>query len=403
MMLIVVLLNVGIDTYIYRAMRRRGCSRWLCALQAITAMLFTAGIIVTVCLPRRDGDEGMLLAIMWLLFAYFSIYIPKFLFVLLDLIASIPKLWRHRRMRWLSWTGGIVGGALFVAMWWGALINRERMQIREVTVEIPGLPTAFEGYRILQFSDIHVGTYGTDTRFMAEMVERINSLHPDLIAFTGDIVNRTTEELVPFVETLSGLKAPDGVVSILGNHDYGDYYDWPSEAHKAQNMTDLYNLQERMGWRLLLNETEWLHRGNDSLAVIGVENVGDPPFPTYGSLEGAYATLDDSQPKILLSHNPAHWVNDIASNDSINIALTLSGHTHAMQIEVAGLSPAVWRYPTWGGLYSDSDHRHELYVNIGVGTVGIPMRLGATPELTIITLQRAPQSATAAKVYRGEK
>ena len=143
-----------------------------------------------------------------------------------------------------------------------------------------------------------------------------------------------------------------------------------------------------MGWRLLCNEHVFIHSGADSLALIGVENVGDPPFKNYGSLENAYPNLSDKVTKILLSHNPAHWVDDIADNDSIDIALTLSGHTHAMQIEMLGMSPAKFRYDTWGGLYKDGSGNHKLYVNIGSGTVGMPMRLGATPEITVITLRQ---------------
>ena len=149
------------------------------------------------------------------------------------------------------------------------------------------------------------------------------------------------------------------------------------------------SLQKSMGWRLLRNEHVILRQGTDSIALIGVENVGDPPFTVYGSLNDSYPSLGDSVTKVLLTHNPAHWTSDIADNDSINIALSLSGHTHAMQIELFGLSPAVWRYPTWGGLYADTDSRHKLYVNIGIGTVGLPMRVGATPEITVITLRPA--------------
>ena len=142
-----------------------------------------------------------------------------------------------------------------------------------------------------------------------------------------------------------------------------------------------------MGWRLLLNEHIFLHRGNDSVAVIGVENIGDPPFHSYGSLYKAYPDVSDGNAKILLSHNPAHWVDSVSGNEAVNIDLTLSGHTHAMQIEVCGVSPAVFRYRTWGGLYSsENGFGGKLYVNIGLGTVGIPMRLGATPEITVITL-----------------
>ena len=190
------------------------------------------------------------------------------------------------------------------------------------------------------------------------------------------------------VTALSELQARDGVYAILGNHDYGDYSDWATDDAKEADRRHLRDAIGNMGWRLLLNETEMIRRDGDSIAVIGVENIGDPPFHVYGSLAKAYPDVSDNVSKILLTHNPAHWTDSIADNPDINIPLTLSGHTHAMQMEVGGFSPAVFRYPTWGGLYADKDKKHNLYVNIGIGTVGFPARIGATPEITVITLKK---------------
>jgi hypothetical protein len=205
--------------------------------------------------------------------------------------------------------------------------------------------------------------------------------------FTGDIVNRRTDEIYPFVDTFAKLHAPYGVYSILGNHDYGDYSDWQSDEAKQANLQELIDIENGMGWQMLNNATAMIHCGADSIALIGVENVGDPPFHTYGDLDAAYPTLDDGVTKILLSHNPAHWVTDICDAPDKNIALTLSGHTHAMQIAFGRISPAVFRYRTWGGRYDDSGNNNMLYVNIGVGTVGFPARIGATPEITLFTLK----------------
>lgn len=389
-MIIVLIINLAIDYYIWRVAARRCRSVIPSRIQLVSALAIYLVLIVTLCLPRRTGSDEVLASVMWLLFGYFSIFISKALFVITDLIASIPRLFGRRRIGWLSLAGGILAVVTFLAMWWGALVNRFRIDVREVTVEIPGLPEAFDGFTIAQFSDFHVGTYGRDTSFVSHVVDRINLLDADLVVFTGDIVNRRTDELIPFVAPLSRLDAPEGVYSILGNHDYGDYIQWDSPEAKQRNMEEMYRLQKDMRWNLLLNSHEMFHRGNDSIALIGVENVGDPPFKVYGSLPDAYPALSDSVTKILLSHNPAHWTSDIADNDSVNIALTLSGHTHAMQIELFGWSPAVYRYPTWGGLYADRSHRSQLYVNIGLGAVGIPMRLGATPEITLFTLRKAP-------------
>lgn len=388
MLSILLSINLLADGYIWLCLRLRTKSRVYPKLHVILCGILYLFLGIALCIPRRDGSDAQLIAVMWMLFGYFTIYIPKYLFLICDVVASLPKLWHHRRIKWLSCAGVFLGLLLFGGMWWGALINRERIQVVEETVWIPDLPKTFDGYRIVQFSDFHVGTYGNDTTYVSEVVDRINSLNPDAVMFTGDIVNRRSEELLPFNSPLSRLRGRDGVYSILGNHDYGDYSDWPSEEAKEQNFQSLVRQQRKIGWKLLRNEHLWLKRGRDSIALIGVENIGDPPFKIYGDLKKAYPSLSDSVTKILLSHNPAHWSDEVENNDSANVALTLAGHTHAMQIEVAGLSPAVFRYPKWGGMYSNDDGKRCMYVNIGLGTVGIPMRLGATPELTVLTLRR---------------
>lgn len=388
-LLIAIGLNILVDTYIYMALKHRLKSRIPARIQLWTAVALFVWIIVAICLPRTSGSNDTLLTVMWGIYAYVSVYFAKYLFVIIDLLARIPQLLGKSRLHWLSACASVFSVLFFCAMVWAALINRFRIDVRDVDVEIPDLPTQFEGYRIAQISDLHVGTFDGDTAFVSKLVDRINSLKPDVIVFTGDIVNSRTSELPPQTRPLSRLSAPDGVYSILGNHDYGDYASWPSEKAKADNLQLMKNLQKDMGWRLLLNETEFIRRGADSIAVIGVENIGDPPFRVYGSLHQAYPDLGDNVTKILLTHNPAHWVDSIASNPSINVPLSLSGHTHAMQMEIFGWSPAKYRYPTWGGLYADDEHSHQLYVNIGAGTVGFPARLGATPEITLITLKKA--------------
>lgn len=386
--IMIILINLLVDSYIYRALKRRFSSPLPARIQFWSALALFILIIVTVMLPRRNCSNELLQTVMWCLYAYFTFYIPKYIFLVVDLISRIPRLFKKKRLGWLSLAGAVIAVLTFIAMWWGALINRYSIDVKRVDIEIPGLPDKFDGYTIAQLSDLHVGTYGNDTSYVAKVVDAVNDLHPDAIAFTGDIVNSKTSELLPHVSPLSRLTAPDGVFSILGNHDYGDYSEWPSALAKQDNMNRLYALQKEMGWRLLLNETEFVRRGNDSIAIIGVENIGDPPFRVYGSLRRAYPALSDSTVKILLSHNPAHWVDSISGHGNVNVPLTLSGHTHAMQMELFGYSPAQLRYETWGGLYADDNQKHQLYVNIGVGTVAIPARIGATPEITLITLKK---------------
>lgn len=388
-MIILIVVNVFVDIYIWRCIVNKERKRWPGVVYAWSSLFFIIFIIVTVALPRRSGSDAVLLAVMWMLYTYLSVYISKYAFCIISFIGLIPRLWRGKRWKAMNIIGSVAAIAVFVTMWWGALINRTRYQIKEVVIEFADLPDAFDGYRVLQFSDFHVGTYGSDTTFVSEIVDVINNQRADLVLFTGDIVNRRTDELLPQVKPLSRLKAADGVYSILGNHDYGDYKKWSSAEMKSENMDMMYRLQRDMGWNLMNNRSEFIRRGNDSIALIGVENWGDPPFTVYGDLDKAYPMQSDSTFKILMTHNPAHWSEKIADNDTVNIALSLSGHTHAMQCQIGSWSPAEWRYDNWGGLYDDLSSRHKLYVNIGLGTVALPARIGATPEITVLTLRKA--------------
>lgn len=288
---------------------------------------------------------------------------------------------------------------MFVTMWVGAGYTRHHIVVNRIDIESPSIPRPFNGYTIAQISDIHVGTWGNDTTFISNLVDSVNALHPDLIVFTGDIVNRETKELKPFIPVLSRLKAKDGVLSILGNHDYGDYMDWKTPEDREKNNRLLAIYEAEMGWHLMNNERKFLVKDNDSIMVIGIENWGDPPFPTYGDMEKSLSSSRDSvynqndnRYKILLTHNPEHWNRHISHET--NIGLTLSGHTHAMQmmIDLGGWqwSPAKYRYELWGGLYdrlNDRGQKTQMYVNIGAGEVGMPARLfGAYPEISLFTL-----------------
>lgn len=385
MILAVAIIGILADVLIWRSLRRVGAPRRLQIFHKALAALAWLTMIIVVAMPKKTGDDAALRHIMWTLFAFMTLYIPKALYALFEIVRlALSKIFKHR-MRAIGIVGASFAAVLFVAMWWGALINRYCTDVVEVEVPIAGLPDSFDGMKIAQISDLHLGTYGDDTSFPQRLVEEVNALNSDIILFTGDIVNRHASELKPFMSVLSQLHAPEGVWSIMGNHDYGDYYTWPSPEAKQADIDSLKAMQADMGWRMLNNDHAWIYAGGDSIALVGVENIGDRPFPVYGSLAQAYPDIADSNIKILMSHNPAHWCDSIADKTGANVALTLAGHTHAMQIEVFGLSPAALRYKTWGGLYTDTLGRN-LYVNIGAGTVGIPMRLGATPEITLITL-----------------
>lgn len=385
-MIIAIIINIVIDIFLYRKIVASRCAKWVRVGHVLLSVLLSAALIIALIIGPRSGS---VLFLMWTLYTYLSVYIPKYFYCIFHGLSAVPRLWKRGSLRWSQIAGMIVAFGVLIAMWHGALYNRYNTQIVSTEVSSPRLPAAFSGYRIVQISDLHLGTYGTDTSYVSKLVTQINDLKPDLIVFTGDLVNSQSDESDPFVRPLSRLKAADGVLSILGNHDYGDYRNWPSPEAKAADFKHLVDNQKAMHWRMLDNEYVALRRGNDSIAIIGVQNWGDPPFPTYGDLHKAYPALTDSCFKILLTHNPAHWRAEVT--DATNIDLSLAGHTHAMQIEVDlfghRFSPSAWRYKEWGGMYEHGEQR--LYVNIGVGCVGFPARLfAARPEVTILTLRK---------------
>lgn len=387
--IILLLINIVVDIYIARVISQRVKPRWPLYLHYGVCGVSLALFTILVSMPVSGISDSMFLLFSWTLLAFFALIAPRYLFTFFDLIARIPELFKHRRLRGLSIAGGAIACASFIMMVWGALVTRYSVQVKEVTVAIDNLPEAFEGYRIAQISDMHVGSYGEDDSFVSRLIDDVNALDADMVVFTGDIVNRHADELRPFLGALSKVSAPDGQYAILGNHDYADYY-YPNDSNaRANDRARLVNFYSLTSFDLILDDYRTIYRGNDSIILIGVENIGRPPFQVYGNLDMAYPTLDDDCTKILLSHDPSHWHYDIAGHDEKNIALTLSGHTHAMQTRILGWSTASLMHPEWGGLYHDASGRHQLYVNIGTGTVGTPMRIGATPEITLITLEKA--------------
>lgn len=367
-----------------------------------SCILCYALLIVTISLPRRNIDSGIT-TVMWMLFTYLSIYGAKFIYAICSLFGRFfSLLFRYKQQYYISRIIGATGGITLTAlMWIGAGYTRHHIMVTHEDFYSKKLPEAFNGYKIVQLSDLHVGTWGDDTTFLENIVDSVNSLNPDLIVFTGDIVNRESGELTPFTTVLSGLKAKDGVYSVMGNHDYGDYVEWKAPRDKQANLGRLKDYQKQMGWKMLDNESVFLHRDNDSILLIGVENWGEPPFPQYGNLHKALPATNnvgihqnDDNYKILLSHNPEHWNREVSKKT--NIDLTLSGHTHAMQAMIKigdwQWSPAKYRYEQWGGRFNrenDNGEDTEIYVNIGSGAVGMPARLmSAYPEITEITLFR---------------
>lgn len=393
---------VVIDWYIAWDIRTLSKKKFWPRFYWVTAFLCWAFLIVTISLPRREASSD-LLTVMWMLYSFLTLYVGKLAYMLSSGIGRIIRLsfGIFPNVHPFKWFGLCLGLGLMGAMWIGAGYTRRHIERQDVEIFSQKLPQAFDGYRIVQISDLHVGTWGRDTTFISTLVDSVNNLKPDLIVFTGDIVNRQTSEIEPFLAPLSRLRARDGVFSIFGNHDYGDYTDWKRPEDRELNNRLLAAHQNGMGWTLLNNERVFLKNGSDSIMLIGVENIGDPPFPSYGDLGIALSASPDSLHhqnddnfKILLTHNPAHWDKEVSK--STNIDLTLSGHTHAMQMMLRigkwKWSPAKYRYEQWGGLFERPNYKGyptRLYVNTGAGEVGMPSRLfNAYPEITLITLEK---------------
>ena len=256
--------------------------------------------------------------------------------------------------------------------------------VRQVEYASARLPRGFEGFRIVQLSDLHLGSFALQPGVVRRIVEQVNALNPQLILFTGDLVNRRSSELAPFLPVLSQLQATHGVYAVMGNHDYGDYYRWPSSDAKRNNLLQFKKMVAQMGWHLLDNAHCFIHCGGDSIALLGVENEGEPPFPQYGDLPRALQGTGTGF-KLLMSHNPIHWRSEVLPESDVD--LTLSGHTHAMQSIVWGRSLAELKYPEWHGFYYEGDR--ALYVNIGLGYVGFAFRFNAPPEITLLTLSHS--------------
>jgi predicted MPP superfamily phosphohydrolase len=290
------------------------------------------------------------------------------------------------RSVFLSWVGIGVGGSLISSLLYG-FTNKYNYQIRRIPLSFSNLPSAFRGLKIIQISDIHSGSFD-DKKAVEKGVQMILDLRPDLILFTGDLINDRATEMMGYEDVFSRLKAPMGVFSTLGNHDYGDYVKWPDRAARDQNIEDLKKIQADLGWRLLMNEHVVLEKQGQEIALIGIENWSSKArFPKYGKMSKAYPGAEKYPFKILMSHDPSHWNAEVRPLYA-DIDLTLSGHTHGMQfgIEVPGFkwSPVKYVYDQWAGLYEEG--KQKLYVNRGYGFIGYPGRVGILPEITLIEL-----------------
>lgn len=345
-------------------------------------MLITPTVLTMFCMLLLvcQVRVGWLMQVAFLLLI--CIAVPKLVFILVALLGKLIA-WGNPGVQHVIMRVGVVLAVLMAAVQiYGSVWGWRKLEVHRPAVKLEGLPAAFAGYRIVQLSDLHLGTYAGDTSFTAALVDSVNACKPDLIVFTGDLVNSASEELLPHLRVLSRLRATDGIYSIMGNHDYCTYHPGLTPAEQHREVQRVIRSQRTMGWHVLLNKHVAITRGSDTIYVAGVENIGKPPFPSRGNLTKALAGIPAGACLVLLSHDPWHWRHGVVGNTDVQ--LTLSGHTHALQMQVGKFSPAQWFMPEWAGLYKRGSQ--TLYVSTGIGG-SVPYRLGAWPAIELFELK----------------
>ena len=385
---LIILLWLCADLYFYQAIHTLTDSPFFSWIYWAIDFILMGGTAAMIFLPRGSKMQQQL--INWIIGLMLLAFIPRLFSVPILLIEDISRLFRGfpARSIWISELTLGIAAALFLVVLFGLTRGKHFYQLRRETISFPDLPEAFDGFTITQITDVHSGSF-TDAAGVQKGLDLVNEQQSDVILFTGDLVNNKASEMDPWIPAFAGLKAPMGKFSILGNHDYGDYIQWESEAAKQANLTRLKQIHAEMGFRLLLDETVTLKKANQPIELIGVENWGKGGFHKYGDLKKATATVPDNAFKILMSHDPSHW-EGVTLQHKQQIHLTLSGHTHGMQFGIDFLgfkwSPIQYMYKQWAGLYQNAGR--FLYVNRGFGFLGLKGRIGMWPEVAVITLRR---------------
>lgn len=350
---------------------------WLKSLILLPTVIYC--IVLFKSFVLGDTRQSMLNLLFWLTLC---IFLPSLLFVIISLIGKgIGLIWPAASF-WSNIAGLIISLIWISISLYGIIAGWKRITTERVVISSSRIPAAFNGYRIVQLSDFHIGTYSASPNTVDRIVEAVNSLNPDLIVFTGDLVNNSSEEVTEFKSVLSRLKATDGIFSVLGNHDYCLYREYHSLDSPAKELAKVVATEGDIGWKLLRNESIQIHQGNDSIALVGVDNAGGRMFTNRSDLPKAVMGLPESEFKILLSHDPSHWRREVLPESDID--LMLAGHTHAMQFRIGDWSPSKWTYAEWGGLYRHGDRL--LYVSTGIGE-NIAFRFGAWPQIVLLTLE----------------
>ncbi|WP_438961475.1 metallophosphoesterase [Nonlabens sp.] len=402
--IIAIIIFIVFQLYSFQLIRTLSRGHWWKWVYLLITVLILAHLILQfVWHPDRSQVSGYRDFAVTLVLGLFAAQVVMILFMLGEdiyrifegLFNTLSRKQEHTsflpsRRDFISKVGLGLAALPFGAILYGAWKGKYNYQVREYELSFTDLPAAFDGYKITQLSDIHVGSFD-DKEEVKYAINLANEQHSDVILFTGDLVNNVASELYGWEDVFGSLTARDGVYSVLGNHDYGDYASWDSPEAKVANMTELQDIQRKMGWKLLLDEHVKITKSKDQIALVGVQNWGGGRFPKYGDLEKASTGLSNEEFKVLLSHDPTHWDLQV-KDDPKKYHLTLSGHTHGMQfgIEIPGFikwSPASFVYKKWAGIYKEMDQ--FLNVNRGFGFLGYSGRAGIWPEITVITLKKA--------------
>lgn len=392
--------------YSYQAIKTIVFSRWILFAYILLIILVMGNLLFhTLILERTTATEPRLMYAIGFFITLFIFQALVTIILLGEDVLRIPQgiygyftkmpgqtQFLPERRKIISQIAVSLATIPFVSLLYGMYRGKYNYKVFSYELEYEDLPDTFDGFKITQISDIHSGSFDNQTKVQYG-VDLVNAQKSDLILFTGDLVNNRAEEVYPWIETFKKIYAKHGVYSILGNHDYGDYMRWENSKAKKNNMEALYSAQKKMGWDLLLNESRFIEKEGQRLAIIGVENWGSG-FKKAGDLDRALESVSPGDFKILMSHDPSHWEAQVLPHP-FNIHLTLSGHTHGMQfgIEIPGWikwSPVKWRYKQWAGIYEQSKQR--LNVNRGFGYLAYPGRVGMWPEISVITLRKAKTS-----------
>jgi len=375
---IILVIMIVLDIYVFQAVKVVSNGASPRTKQIIYIAFWTLSVITIIFLllmPYINYDKWPRSVRTYLFATILGLFFAKVIAVVFFLLDDIRRV-----IQWAS------GKSLFGTLLYG-YTNKYNYKVRQVQLAFDNLPKSFKGLKILQISDIHSGSF-TNKQAVMHGVEMALKQKPDIILFTGDLVNDRATEMENYMDVFSKLKAPMGVYSTLGNHDYGDYVHWETEEAKKANLEDLKKVHAALGWRLMMNEHTALEKNGEQIALIGIENWGAKArFPKYGRMDLAYPGTEKYPFKILMSHDPSHWDAEVQPKYG-DIDLTLAGHTHGMQfgVEIPGFkwSPVEYVYKEWAGLYEQG--KQKLYVNRGFGFIGYPGRVGILPEITVIEL-----------------